>query len=36
MAEAEALLLDRFAKVTLADLAHDFAHRHAEVRAQKG
>ncbi|MCW1917524.1 Rrf2 family transcriptional regulator [Rhodobacter sp. KR11] len=36
MAEAEALLLDRFAQVTLADLARDFARRHAEVRAQKG
>ncbi|WP_077960665.1 Rrf2 family transcriptional regulator [Ensifer adhaerens] len=27
-AEAEALLLDRFAHVTLADLAEDFARRH--------
>lgn len=36
MAEAEALLLDRFAKITLADLALDFARRHAEVRAGKG
>lgn len=34
-AEAEALLLDRFAHVTLADLAADFARRHAERRAQK-
>ncbi|MCU0906586.1 MAG: Rrf2 family transcriptional regulator [Rhodobacteraceae bacterium] len=36
LAEAEALLMDRFAKVTLADLARDFARRHAEVRAGKG
>lgn len=36
MAEAEALLLDRFAKITLADLARDFARHHAEVRAGKG
>ncbi|MDK1489744.1 Rrf2 family transcriptional regulator [Sinorhizobium sp. 7-81] len=35
-AEAEALLLDRFADVTLADLAADFARRHAERRARKG
>ncbi|MDK1386859.1 Rrf2 family transcriptional regulator [Sinorhizobium sp. 8-89] len=34
--EAEALLLDRFADVTLADLAADFARRHAERRARKG
>lgn len=33
--EAEALLLDRFADVTLADLAADFARRHAERRASK-
>ncbi|QFQ88803.1 transcriptional regulator [Paracoccus kondratievae] len=32
-AEAEALLLDRFADVTLADLARDFARRHAQRRA---
>ncbi|MEI3855430.1 MULTISPECIES: Rrf2 family transcriptional regulator [Ensifer] len=32
-AEAEALLLDRFAHVTLADLAEDFARRH-RLRAQ--
>lgn len=31
-AEAEALLLDRFADVTLADLARDFARRHAQRR----
>ncbi|WP_405402554.1 RrF2 family transcriptional regulator [Paracoccus sp. Ld10] len=29
-ADAEALLLDRFAHVTLADLAADFSRRHAE------
>jgi DNA-binding IscR family transcriptional regulator len=29
-AQAEALLLDRFAQVTLADLASDFARRHAD------
>lgn len=34
-AEAEALLLDRFAHVTLADLAADFARRHARHRASK-
>ncbi|WP_456300090.1 RrF2 family transcriptional regulator [Pseudogemmobacter bohemicus] len=33
--EAEALLLDRFADVTLADLAADFARRHAERRATR-
>ncbi len=32
-ADAEALLLDRFAEVSLADLARDFARRHAERRA---
>lgn len=32
-AEAEALLMDRFAEVTLADLARDFARRHARWRA---
>lgn len=36
MAEAEAVLMERFAKVTLADLARDFARRHADVRARKG
>ena len=35
-AEAEALLLERFADVTLADLAEDFARRHADWRARKG
>lgn len=35
-AEAEALLLDRFAHVTLADLAADFSRRHAAWRARKG
>lgn len=35
-AEAEALLLDRFAHVTLADLAVDFSRRHAAWRARKG
>lgn len=34
-AEAEALLLDRFSHVTLADLAADFARRHARHRASK-
>lgn len=34
-ADAEALLLDRFASVTLADLATDFARRHAEWRSRK-
>lgn len=35
-AEAEALLLDRLGGVTLADLATDFARRHAAIRARKG
>lgn len=34
-AEAEALLLDRFGRVTLADLAADFARRHAAHRHGK-
>lgn len=34
-AEAEALLLERFADISLADLAADFARRHAAVRARK-
>jgi len=34
-AEAEALLLDRFAHVTLADLAADFSRRHAGSHKQK-
>lgn len=34
-AEAEALLLDRFAHVSLADLARDFARRHTERRTAK-
>lgn len=34
-AEAEALLLERFAEVSLADLARDFARRHANRRAVK-
>ncbi|MGB0133923.1 Rrf2 family transcriptional regulator [Dokdonella sp.] len=34
-AEAEALLLDRFAHVTLADLAADFSRRYAEIHNQK-
>jgi len=34
-ADAEALLLERFASVTLAELAADFARRHAERRATK-
>lgn len=33
--EAEALLLERFAHVTLADLSADFTRRHAERRTQK-
>lgn len=32
-AEAEALLLERFADLTLADLAEDFSRRHAQRRA---
>ena len=35
-ADAEALLLERFAQITLATLAADFARRHANWRAQKG
>jgi len=35
-ADAEALLLERFAQITLATLAADFARRHADWRAQKG
>jgi len=35
-AEAEALLLERFAEITLATLATDFARRHAKRRAQEG
>jgi DNA-binding IscR family transcriptional regulator len=34
-AEAEALLLDRFASVSLGDLAADFARRHAQRCSQK-
>lgn len=34
-AEAEALLLKRFGKITLADLAADFTLRHAARRNQK-
>lgn len=34
-ADAEALLLERFAHVTLADLAADFARRHAERRIKR-
>lgn len=34
-ADAEALLLDRFAHITLADLAVDFSNRHAERHTQK-
>lgn len=33
--EAEAVLLERFAHVTLADLATDFARRHAQRRKRK-
>lgn len=35
LAEAEALLLKRFSEITLADLAADFARRHAAVRHQR-
>ncbi len=35
-ADAEALLLERFAGITLATLADDFARRHNEWRARKG
>lgn len=34
-AEAEALLLERLSRVTLADLAADFARRHAQRRQPK-
>lgn len=34
-AEAEALLLERFASISLADLAGEFSRRHAERRAAK-
>ena len=34
-ADAEALLLDRFAYITLADLATDFARRHADGHMKK-
>lgn len=34
-AEAEALLLKRFSEITLADLAADFARRHATVRRKR-
>lgn len=34
-AEAEALLLERFSSVTPADLAADFARRHADRRLKK-
>ena len=35
-AEAEALLMERFAGVTLATLAADFKRRHAEFQSRKG
>lgn len=35
-ADAEALLMERFAQITLATLAADFVRRHADWRAQKG
>ena len=35
LAEAEALLLKRFSEITLADLAADFARRHAAVRRKR-
>ena len=34
-AEAEALLLQRFSEITLADLAADFARRHAAIRRKR-
>ena len=34
-AEAEALLLERFGAINLADLAADFARRHAERRTER-
>lgn len=34
-AEAEALLLERFSEITLADLAADFARRHAATRRKR-
>lgn len=34
-AEAEALLLQRFSEITLADLAADFARRHAAIRHKR-
>ena len=34
-AKAEALLLQRFSEITLADLAADFARRHAAVRHRR-
>ena len=34
-ADAEALLLDRLAHVTLADLAADFSRRHAKMNKEK-
>jgi DNA-binding IscR family transcriptional regulator len=33
--EAEALLLERFSEITLADLATDFARRHAEEQRKR-
>lgn len=35
-AEAEALLLERFAEISLADLATDFARRHAALKRKMG
>lgn len=35
LAEAEALLLKRFSEITLADLAAEFARRHAAVRRKR-
>lgn len=35
-AEAEALLLERFASVTLADLAAEFTRRYQDIKLQKG
>jgi len=35
LAEAEALLLQRFSEITLADLAADFARRHAASRRKR-
>ncbi|MBY9066831.1 Rrf2 family transcriptional regulator [Hyphomonas sp. WL0036] len=35
-AEAEALLLERFASVTLSDLSAEFSRRHQDIKLRKG